>query len=108
MLFTKTMFRPAATSFCGLVLLACALPHAYAQAPADQVPGSAIEAKSQNAIDNLVNIQQSIELKRGTIRELREQLKQQEDASEKQALEKKIARIDKEITSLQLSFEHIA
>lgn len=111
MLFTKTMFRPAVTSFCGLLLLACALPHAYAQAPADpadQVPGSAIEAKSQNAIDNLVNIQQSIELKRGAARELREQLKQQEDTSEKQALEQKIERINKEMTSLQLSFEHIA
>jgi small-conductance mechanosensitive channel len=112
MLFTATMFRAAAISFSKLSLLvllvACTPPYACAQVPADQAPAAAIDGKSQKAINNLVNIQQSIELKRNTVRELREQLRQQEDASEKQTLEKKIERIDKDITSLQLSFEHIA
>jgi hypothetical protein len=92
-----------------LVLLAALLP---CQAPAltaeDQTQESVTGAKLQHAVDNLVTIQQSIEAKRSSLRELREQLKALEDATEKRAAEQKIERIKTDITELQQSFEHIA
>jgi small-conductance mechanosensitive channel len=112
MLFTNIMFRSARTSpakpYLLALLLAC-VPHAaVAQATPEPLQDRGTNAKTLSAVENLANIQQSIELKRGTVRELREQLKLLEDSSEKQALEQKIERINKEITGLQLAFEHIA
>lgn len=110
--FTEIMLRAAAAALWKrplLVLLLLCMPFPVpAQSTADQVQNAAVDAKPQNAIENLANIQQSIVVKRTTVRELREQLKQQEDPSEKQALEQKIERVNKEITGLQLAFEHIA
>jgi small-conductance mechanosensitive channel len=112
MYFTEIMLRAAGASFRSLSLLlllaACASSPVHAQATAGQAQNATTDAKPQSAIENLANIQRSIELKRATVRELREQLKQQEDPSEKQALEQKIERINKDLTSLQLAFENIA
>jgi hypothetical protein len=106
------MFRkPTASSryFVLLALLmACAPYHACAQTAAAEEQVAAIDARQQNAVDNLAAIQQSIELKKNAIRELREQLKQREDGSERQEVEQKIERIKNEITGLQQSFEQIA
>ena len=112
MLFTKIIFRSARTSPGKLsllaLLLACVSSPVAAQSTSEPVQDRGATAKTPNAVENLVNIQQSIELKRSAVRELREQLKLQEDSSEKQALEQKIERINKEITGLQLAFEQIA
>ena len=91
------------------VLFTCAPCIAVAQQDtASPIVGNGTNARSPNAVENLANIQQSLEAKRTAIRELREQLKLLEDVSEKQALEQKIERINKDITSLQLAFENIA
>jgi len=91
------------------VLFTCAPCDAVAQqGTASPIVGNGTNARSPNAVENLANIQQSLEAKRTAIRELREQLKLLEDVSEKQALEQKIERINKDITSLQLAFENIA
>ena len=106
------MFRTLTTSLRHIVLLTLLIAgapcHVYAQDTVDQEPGAATDAKLESAVENLAGIQQSIELKRGSIRELREQLKLVEDASERQEFEQKIERIKGEITNLQQSFEHIA
>jgi len=111
-LLTEFMLQAAAAAFRKLPLLVllilCMSFPARAQSAAGQAQNAAVDAKPQNAIENLANIQQSIESKRSTVRDLREQLKQQEDPSEKQALEQRIERVNKDITSLQLAFEHIA
>ena len=111
MLSTETGFctRSASLMKLGLfvLLVACAPSHIHAQSQDGQVPSTAVDAKAQNAVENLANIQKSIELKRITVRELREQLKQPEDISDKQELEQKIERIKNEISGLQQSFEHI-
>ena len=108
---TKMIFRTLTTSLRHIVLLtlliAGASCHVYAQATVGQEQGTATDVKLQNAVENLASIQQSIELKRSAIRELREQLKQLEDASERQEVEQKIERIKSDISSLQQSFEHI-
>ena len=90
------------------LLFACApFHHVHAQTIAGQEQGTAIEVPVQSAVERLVSIQQSIELKRSTVSELRKQLKNLDDTSDRQELEKKIERIKNEITSLQLSFEQI-
>ena len=89
------------------LLFACVPFHLHAQTIAGQEQGAAIEAPVQSAVESLVSIQQSIELKRSTVRELRKQLKNLDDTSDRHELEKKIERIKNEIMSLQLSFEHI-
>ena len=112
MLTTENTSRPAVTLFRNLallvLLLVCAPCPVVAQGAAGLAEGNRTNARPHSAIESLANIQQSIEAKRTTVRELREQLKQQEDVSEKQALEQKIERINKDITSLQLAFENIA
>lgn len=90
------------------LLLVCAPCQLVAQGTAGLIDDNATIARPQSVIENLANIQQSIESKRTIVRELREQLKQLEDASEKQAMEQKIERINKDITSLQLTFDNIA
>ena len=90
------------------ILLAGVPCSVAAQGATGLTNGNVINARPQNAVENLANIQQSLEQKRAAARELREQLKQLEDPSEKQSLEQKIERINKDITSLQLAFEHIA
>ena len=87
------------------ILLPCQAP---AQDPEHQVQGLATDTKLRNAIDNLATIQRSIEAKRNSIRELKDQLKALEEASERQEVERKIERIRSEIEELQQSFEHIA
>lgn len=90
------------------LLFACVPCHAYAQATVGKEQGAGTNAKLPNGVENLANIHQSIEFKRRTVRELRERMKQLEDTSDRQELEQKIERIKNEITSLQVSFEHIA
>ncbi len=112
MFSTHQTDRPTAFLFCHLaclvLLLVCAHGQVVAQDKMDFAELNATTARSYTAVENLVNIQQSLESKRTTVRELREQLKQLEDVSEKQTLEQKIERTNKDITSLQLAFENIA
>ena len=111
MLTTENTSRPAVTLFRNLallvLLLVCAPCLVVAQGAAGLAEGNVTNARPQSAIENMANIQQSLEAKRTTVRELREQLKQLEDVSEKQTLEQKIERINKDITGLQLAFESI-
>ena len=112
MFTTENTSRPAATLFRNLallvLLLVCAPCQVAAQGTVGLAEGNGTNARPQSAVENLANIQQSLEAKRATTRELREQLKQLEDVSERQALEQKIERTHKDITSLQLAFENIA
>jgi len=80
----------------------------HTQASTGQELDATTEAKLQAATGNLTNIQKAIEVKQEQIHELRAKLKKPEDATEKQELELKITRIKNDITSLQVSFEHIA
>lgn len=95
-----------------LILLAlivvCAPCQLVAQGTEGLTEDNATKAWSQNAVENLANIQQSLETKQTIARELRKQLKQLADVSEKQTLEQKLERINKDMTNLQLDFEHIA
>lgn len=90
------------------LLISCLFTQPYALAEATQEPEAAAETKIQNTVDNLVNIQKSIESKQKQINTLREKLKKPEDASEKQEIEQQIARIKFDISGLQISFENIA
>jgi len=90
------------------LLIICAPCHVSAMDTAGLKGSSQTVSRQQNAVESLANIQQSLEAKRTTVRELREQLKQQQDVAEKQALEQKIERINKDITTLQQDFEAIA
>ncbi len=90
------------------LLMVCAPAQLYAQTAAGQEQGNGMVVKPPGAIENLASIQQSIESKRSAIRELREQLKQVEDRSERQEFEQKIERTKNEIAGLQQAFEHIA
>jgi len=109
---SEIRFRTLSTVVRNLLLLTLLIVFApspgYAQTIANQEQATGIDAQLQNAIDNLANIQQSIESKRKTIREFREQLKKLQDTSEKQELEQKIERVRNEIINLQFAFEHIA
>lgn len=112
MFLTELVFRKTTATCKSLPLLALLLvvtpPPLAAQTTAEPLASSETAVQTQNAVENLTNVQESIELKRSTIRELREQLKLLEDPSEKQELEQRIDRIKNEITGLQRSFEHIA
>ena len=112
MFATENTFRSAITLIRNLnllvLLLVCMPCLVVAQGTAGLAEGNGTNARPHSAIESLANIQLSLEAKRTTARELREQLKQQEDVSEKQTLEQKIERINKDITSLQLAFENIA
>jgi len=109
---SKNTYRETDTLFKGLILLVLLIVfapcHVVAQVSSSLAEGNGINTKSHSAVENLANIQQSLESKRTTARELRNQLKQLEDISDRQALEQRIERINKDITSLQLAFEHIA
>jgi len=108
----KFIYRLPGSSFRYLalfvLLITYAASNAHAQTTESSEPVAGINAKLQNGLENLASIQQSIELKRNTIRDFREQLKQLKDPSDQQELEQKIVRIKSEISNLQLSFEHIA
>jgi small-conductance mechanosensitive channel/uncharacterized protein YlxW (UPF0749 family) len=113
MLTTKFILHTAAVSLKCLaivtVLAACLSPLTHAEtATVNQVQETATDAKLNAAVENLADIQKSIESKQKLVRELREKLKKSEDISEKQEIEQKIARIKFDISGLQLSFEHIA
>lgn len=90
------------------LLICCAFSPSYALAENQQGQEITAEAKQQATVDNLANIQKSIETKQQQINELRERLKKPEDDSEKQEIEQDIARIRFDIKGLQVSFEHIA
>lgn len=90
------------------LLIACAPALLPAQPAGEPGPGNGAPLKQQGAIENLANIQQSIEAKRSVIRDLRVQLKRIEDSSERQEYEQKIERSRNDILGLQQSFEHIA
>ncbi len=89
------------------LLIICVFFSSCIQAEANKEQDETTATKLQNTVDNLADIQRSIESKQELVRELREKLKKPEDASEKQELEQKIARIKFDITGLQVSFEHI-
>lgn len=89
------------------LLISCLLLQTHALAEVSQQQEIASEVKVQNSFENLANIQRSIGLKQEQVDALREKLKKPEDASEKQDIEEKIARIKNDISSLQTSFEHI-
>lgn len=65
------------------------------------------EVDSMSVIENLEKLKLSIETKRATIRELREQLKQLDNSPEAVNIEKKLERLNNEITGLQQSFEYV-
>jgi len=92
-----------------LMLSIASLP-SYGNEETTAVPEQdlATEAKNQMATESLRNIQNAIDQKRNTIRELKEQQKKLEDASEKESIELKVGRLKNEISGLQQSFEHIA
>ncbi|MEZ5542066.1 MAG: hypothetical protein R3F42_08485 [Pseudomonadota bacterium] len=75
------------------------------EAPSQTVIG---DSKQQAAVDNLVTIQASIDAKRNTLRDLKEQLKRVEETADRQDLEQRIEHLRNEIAELQQSFEHIA
>ena len=107
--FIFRAFSPSLLNLTLFVLLIACLPfYTHADTTVDHEQEAVIEVKLQSAVENLLNIQQSIELKRNAIRELRDQLKKLDDSSEKQELEQKIVRIKNDMSNLQLSFEHIA
>lgn len=91
-----------------MLLLTLFLSGAALPAQEKQVQGTAADPKLQAAVDNLATIQSSIEAKRKTVRELREQLKGLDEATERQEIEQRIDHTRNEITELQQSFEHIA
>ena len=110
---TKDFLQTAAASLRHLAIATmfalCLPPQIYAEtATTSQALETATDAKFNAAVENLENIQNSIESKQKLVRELREKLKKSEDISEKQEIEQKIARIKFDITGLQVSFEHIA
>jgi hypothetical protein len=76
------------------------------ESPNDQQ--AQLNTKLQSSIENLMIIQRSIEANRKTIRELRTQLQKLEDTAEKAEIEQKIERLNKDVASLQLAFNHIA
>lgn len=102
------MFRTVIFAPCLLaLLLACAPYHAHAQNMENQQQGPVTNTKLQIAIENLASIQNSIELKRSTVRKLKAQLEQLTDTSERLEVEQKIERVKTDISSLQESFNHI-
>jgi small-conductance mechanosensitive channel len=62
---------------------------------------------SGSAIENLEKLMLSIETNRETSRELRGQLKQLDNSPEAVNIEKKLERLNKEITGLQQTFEYV-
>lgn len=108
----STMYSSASNgyrTFILIMLLFALFPSGAAvPAPEKQVQGVAADPKLQAAVDNLATIQSSIEAKRRTVRELREQLKGLDEATERQEIEQRIDHTRNEITELQQSFEHIA
>jgi len=102
------MFRTVIFAPCLLaLLLACAPYHAHAQNAENQKQGPVTDTKLQIAVENLASIQNSIDLKRSTVRKLKAQLEQLTDTSERLEVEQKIERVKNDISSLQESFEHI-
>ncbi|PLY13960.1 MAG: hypothetical protein C0631_12400 [Sedimenticola sp.] len=103
--------RRLSVNLVSLVLLVLLIAPPVSLLGAENLAGEAsedgVDAKLQSAIENLTSIQQSIELKRNAIRELREQLKQLEETSDKQEIEQKIERVKSDIINLQQSFDHI-
>jgi len=89
-----------------VVLISAASVHANETARVTN--GQNSELNTATAIENLTITQQTIESKRSDIRGLKEQLKKQDDPSEKLEIEEKIERFKNEIANLQLSFKHIA
>lgn len=65
------------------------------------------EVDSRSVIENLEKLKLSIESKRATSRELREQLRQTGDSTEIPDIEKKLERLNTEITGLQESFDYV-
>ena len=90
------------------LLICAALSSAYVQGEPSQLAEPATEQKLQSRVENLASIQESIEARQLQLRQLREKLKQPEDASEKQEIEQKIAKIKLDINGLQTSFEQVA
>ena len=108
---TEIMYCALKNSSKNLVLLsllfACTPFRIDAQTVSGLEQATAIEAPLPSAIENLVSIQQSIELKRNAVRDIKKQLKKLEDTADRLELEQKIERVKNEIAGLQVSFEQI-
>lgn len=91
-----------------LTVLITFLPFiAHAQITTEtQEQDAVVNTQAKGFVDNLVSIGQAIKSKKDQVHKLEKQLKRLVVTSEKQESEKKIELIKKEITSLQLSFEH--
>mgnify|MGYP001813329758 FL=1 len=89
------------------LLFACTPFLIDAQTVSGLEQATAIEAPLPSTIENLVSIQQSIELKRNAVRDIKKQLKKLEDTADRLELEQKIERVKNEIAGLQVSFEQI-
>ena len=88
--------------------MAAAVAAAEPQGTENQKGNTGAATKLENSLDSLSIIQQSIDAKRSTVRELTDQLAKLTDPAERLELEKKIGRIRNEISSLQRSFQHVA
>jgi chromosome segregation ATPase len=106
--FTHTAAATAKKLAVLSLLITCMLFAGHVHADLPQEQAVAADTKLLNTVDSLAIIQKSIEAKQEQVRELREKLKKPEDPSEKQEIEQKIARTKLDITSLQVSFEHLA
>jgi hypothetical protein len=89
-------------------MLVSVATHAEAAADIPQQEEARSNIKLQTTVENLTTIQQSIEANRKTVREFKDQLKTLEDSAERSEIEQKIERLTKDISNLQLAFNHIA
>lgn len=104
-IYQALSFSPKYLVLFAVLILSSAV---HADEPARPTNGQNNEIHTATAIEKLTSIQQSIESKQNAMRDLREQLKKQEDPSERLEIEEKAERLKNEISSLQLSFKHIA
>ena len=100
-----------------LVLLALLMSSAAvtAETPAEENKSKEAETKQaeapvnqDNRLYNLTVIQQSIDTRQASIRDLSKQLEKMTDPTERSQTEQKIVLIRKELATLQLAFEHFA
>ena len=88
------------------LLAAVLFPVVHAQ-DAPLVDSGTTNGRPASAVENLTGIQQSIDIKRSVILELRSKLKNVEDKTEREELEQKINRARSEVNNLEQSFEQI-
>ena len=111
-LAARCMRRFSVTALTNLVLIALLITSESVPAEEQGSEGNGkvaeTQAKLENSVDSLVILQQSIDAKRESVRELTKRLKQMTDPAEILEVQQKIERVKKEIPSLQNSFEYVA